>query len=73
MTIQGTTGNIGIGTTSPNANAILDVSSTTRAFMPPRMTTSQRDAITSPTAGMMIYNTTTNVLNFYNGTIWGAI
>ena len=65
-------GNVGINCT-PNANAILDVTSTTKAFMPPRMTTTQRDAIASPTAGMVIYNSTTNVLNFHNGTIWGAV
>src|SRR3990167_10281384 len=65
-------GNVGIGTTNPNANALLDISSTTKAFMPPRMTTTQRDAIASPTAGMVVYNSTTNVLNFHNGTSWGA-
>jgi hypothetical protein len=66
-------GNVGIGTSSPNANAILDVSSTTKAFMPPRMTTTERDAIGTPTEGMMIYNLTTHLLNFYNGTVWGAV
>ena len=66
-------GKVGIGTSSPNANAILDVTSTTKAFMPPRMTTAQRDAVSSPAAGMVIYNTTTNVLNFHNGTAWGAV
>ncbi len=65
-------GNIGIGTSAPNTNAILDVSSTTKAFMPPRMTTTQRDAIPSPTAGMVIYNSTTNKLNVYT-TTWEAI
>ena len=64
---------VGIGTDSPNANAVLDVASTTMAFMPPRMTTTQRDAISSPTAGMVIYNSTTNVLDFHNGTTWGAV
>lgn len=67
------TGEIGIGTLTPNANAALDVTSTTKAFMPPRMTTTQRDAIASPTAGMVIYNTTTNVLDFHNGTSWGPV
>jgi hypothetical protein len=66
-------GKVGIGTSSPNANAILDVTSTTKAFMPPRMTTAQRDAVSSPAAGMVIYNTTKNVLNFHNGTAWGAV
>lgn len=68
-----TNGSMGIGTAVPNANAILDLTSTTKAFMLPRMTTTQRDAIASPTAGMVIYNSTTNVLNFYNGTSWGAV
>jgi hypothetical protein len=41
--------------------------------LPPRMTTTERNAIVSPVAGLVIYNTTTNVLNFYNGTTWGAV
>ena len=65
-------GTVGIGIATPNANAILDVSSTTKAFMPPRMTTTQRDAIPSPTAGMVIYNSTTNKLNVYT-TAWEAV
>lgn len=65
--------NLGVGTSSPNANAILDVTSTTKAFIPPRMTTTQRDAIASPAEGMVIHNTTTHVLNFHNGTTWGAV
>lgn len=65
-------GNVGIGTTSPNANAILDLSSTTMPFMPPRMTTTQRDAVASPTAGMVVYNSTTNKLNVYT-TAWEAV
>lgn len=67
------TGNVGIGTTTPDANAILDVQSTTKAFVPPRMTTTQRDAIASPAAGFVIFNTTTGVLNFHNGSVWGAV
>ena len=72
MTFQNSTGNVGIGTTTPNARAILDLTSTTKAFMPPRMTTTQRNAIVSPTAGMVIYNTTTNKLNVYT-TTWEAV
>jgi len=65
-------GNVGIGTTSPNINAILDVTSTTKAFMPPRMTTTQRNNISSPTAGMVIYDTTLNKLAVYT-TAWEAV
>ena len=50
-------------------DVILDLESTTKAFLPPRMTTTQRDALTA-TAGMVIYNTTTNKHQGYNGTSW---
>jgi hypothetical protein len=66
-------GIVAIGTTSPNAVAQLDVTSTTRGFLPPRMTSAQRDAIATPPAGLMVYNSTTNKLNFYNGTAWEAV
>jgi len=69
MTIN-SAGNIGIGVTSPNANAILDVTSTTKAFMPPRMTTAQKNAVASPTAGMVVYDTDMKGISFYNGTAW---
>lgn len=54
----------------PSASAILDVRSTTQGFLPPRMTTAQRDAISSPATGLIIYNTTTNKHQGYNGTTW---
>jgi hypothetical protein len=66
-------GNVGIGTTAPNAKALVEISSTTKGFLPPRMTTAQRDAITSVPAGLMVYNTTTNKLNVYNGTTWETV
>lgn len=66
-----TDGRVGVGGTA-NANAILDLQSTTKPFMPPRMTTTQRDAVASPTAGMVIYNSTTNKLNVYT-TAWEAV
>ena len=65
-----TGGNVGIGTSSPDANAILDVVSTTKAFMPPRMTTAQKNAVASPTAGMVVYDTDMKGISFYNGTAW---
>ena len=60
---------VGIGTT-PAASAQLDVSSTTKGFLPPRMTSSQRDAIASPAAGLVIFNSTTNSLQLYTGSGW---
>jgi len=67
------TSGVGINTSSINASAALDVTSTTLGFLPPRMTEAQRDLIASPATGLIIYNTTTNVLNFYNGSAWGAV
>jgi hypothetical protein len=61
---------VGIGTASPATSAQLDVSSTTKGFLPPRMTTTQRNAISSPATGLTIYNTTSNSFEVYNGTNW---
>jgi hypothetical protein len=61
---------VGIGTTTPNASAKVEIASTTQGFLPPRMTTAQRDAIATPALGLVIYNTSTNCLNFYVGTGW---
>jgi len=63
-------GRIGIGTAAPHASALLDLASTTRGFLPPRMTTTQRDAISSPAEGLMIYNLTEHQPQFWNGTAW---
>ena len=52
-----------------NTSAMLDVKSTTKGFLPPRMTEVQRDQIPF-VVGLMIYNTTTNKPNYYNGTEW---
>lgn len=62
-------GSTAIGTSSPNSSAKLDITSTTQGFLPPRMTTTQRDAISSPAAGLVIYNTTTSKLQVYT-TSW---
>lgn len=66
-------GEVGIGTSAPNASAKLDVDSTTQGLLFPRMTTVQRNAVSSPAAGLVIYNTTTNLLNFFNGSVWAAV
>jgi len=66
--------NIGSSETiSANYSALLVLESITKGLLFPRMTTTQRDAIVNPIAGLVIYNTTTNVLNFHNGTLWAAV
>jgi len=59
---------VGIGTSSPNANAALDVVSSTQGILLPRMTTAQRNAISSPAEGLTIFNTTTNAMQTNTGT-----
>ncbi len=63
-------GKVGIGTATPNASALLDVSSTTKGLLPPRMTTAQRNTIASPAAGLQIYNTDNNCLEVWNSLGW---
>ena len=66
-------GNVGIGTWTPDASALLDLTSTAKGFLPPRVTTVQRDAIASPATGLVVYNTTTGGLNTYNGASWVSL
>ena len=73
LRVSTTTGGVSIGTTTPNASAALDMQSTTQGLLPPRLTTTQRDAIATPATGLEIFNTTTGVPNFYNGTAWTAV
>ncbi len=63
--------NVAINATgaSPDPSAMLDVSSTSKGLLMPRMTTAQRDAIASPADGLMIMNTTSNCVNIY---LYGA-
>jgi hypothetical protein len=55
---------------APHSSAQLDVKSTTKAFYPPRMTTAQKNAISSVQTGAVVYDITLNQLSFYNGTSW---
>ena len=49
---------------SPDNSAMLDVKSNIMGFLPPRLTTAQRNSIPSPANGLILYNTTTNRFNF---------
>jgi hypothetical protein len=64
---------VGINTTTPNASSILDVTSTTKGFLQPRMSTAQRIAIATPVAGLQVYDTTTKTNWYHNGTVWVQI
>jgi len=66
-------GNLLIGTTTDVASSILTIQSTEKGVLIPRMTDTQRDAIVSPAEGLIIYNLTTNKINFHNGSSWRAV
>lgn len=69
--IMGINSKVGIGTATPASSAILDISSTTKGFLPPRMTQAQREAIDLPETGLLVYQTNgTAGLYFHNGVEW---
>jgi microcystin-dependent protein len=69
--------NVGIGTTTPDPSAVLDVTSSNpldpRGILIPRLNTLQRLAIPTPAVGLMAYDTDQNLFYFFNGTIWVAL
>jgi hypothetical protein len=65
-------GSVGVGG-APAASAALTVTSTTQGLLFPRMTTAERDAISAPAAGLVIYNTSTNKLNLRVAAAWEVI
>lgn len=74
--ISPTIAQLGIGTTTPNSSSILDVSSTSQGFLPPRMTKPRMMSIQSPAQGLVVYciNCCTNgSINFYSGTTWQSV
>jgi hypothetical protein len=63
-------GQVGIGTNTPNSSSLLEISSTDKTFVPPRMTNAQMLAIPNPLISSIVYNTTFNSLYIYNSLGW---
>jgi hypothetical protein len=64
-------GSVGIGTTTPNASSLLEIKSTKKGVLMPRMTLTQRNAIATPAKGLLIYQTNNNPgFYYYTGTAW---
>ena len=61
---------INANNSQPDTSAMLDVQSTNKGFLPPRMTMEQRDSISNPAIGLIIYNLDCHCVNFYNGDQW---
>jgi len=67
-------GSLGIGTSTPDASSLLDIKSTAKGFLAPRMTQTQRDAIASPATGLLVYQTNnTPGFYYYTGLTWTAV
>jgi hypothetical protein len=66
-------GSIGIGTSLAAASSVVDITSTGKGLLIPRMTTNQRNAITSPASQLLVSNTSNQTLDQYNGTGWSSI
>ena len=66
-------GSLGIGSTNINASAALQISSSTQGFLPPVMTTTQKNAISSPATGLVVFDSTLGKLCVYGGSVWQTI
>jgi len=66
-------GQFAIGSSSSDTKAILTLVSTSRGFLPPKMTTAQKNAITSPTEGLQVYDTDLHKMCVYTGAAWETI
>jgi hypothetical protein len=70
MTDNGAGVSINATAALPDASAVLDLSSTTKGMLVPRMTTAQRNAIVAPATALMVYDTDQLGFSFYNGSSW---
>jgi hypothetical protein len=61
---------LGVGTVTPDASSLLDVSSNSQGFLAPRMTVTERNAIVNPSDGLQIFNTTSGCPNYYYNGNW---
>jgi len=74
MTTVSIQAQVGIGTSSPDSTSILDLTSTTKGLLVPRMTATQKGAVSSPATGLLIYQTDgTKGFYYHNGALWNLL
>ncbi|HET8829600.1 MAG TPA: hypothetical protein VFM79_09665 [Pelobium sp.] len=66
-------GSVGVGTLNPDASAVLDVVSTSKGVLLPRLTVAQRDAIATPANGLIVYNSSDSKFNYWDGAKWEEV
>ncbi len=70
LTGQAYSQGVGIGTTTPDASAALDVSGTSKGLLIPRMSATDRQSIIDPAVGLMVFDSTNNAFYYFNGMGW---
>lgn len=70
LSVAATAQGIGIGTIAPNTSSILDITSTNKGFLVPRMNTTQRTGIMNPARGLLVFDTDTGDFWLYSGSTW---
>jgi uncharacterized protein (TIGR02145 family) len=70
LVLSSSNAQVGIGTNTPSTSAVLELQSTDKGFLPPRMTTAQRSLIATPVEGLVIFNSSNNCLEFFDGINW---
>ncbi len=61
---------VGIGTTSPAASSMLDIASSAKGMLAPRMTSIEKAAIATPASGLLVYDTTLGKFSYFTGSAW---
>lgn len=72
LVTESSAGSVGFGTITPAVSALVDITSTTKGFLPPRVTTVQRNAISSPTAGLLVFDTDI-AAPFVYSSVWNQV
>jgi len=70
MLIEEGRAGVGVNTTSVDSSAVLELKSTAKGFLPPRMITTERDNIVNPAQGLIIFNQDCECINFFDGVKW---
>ena len=70
---QNASAQVGIGTSNPDNSAMLDVTSTTKGFLAPRVTSVQRNLIPSPATGLLVYDKDSTCFFYYTGLAWKSL
>src|SRR2546430_841637 len=64
---------IGIGTTTPDASAVLDLAGNNRGFLVPRMASAERTTIVAPAKGLLVFDNDSSYFFYFTGSVWRSL